>query len=249
MTAQLKAMVLDLDGVITSTAETHALAWKTMFDHYLQSRAVAGDEPFRPFDAQSDYLAYVDGKPRYDGVRSFLASRGISLPVGSSDDPGSEETVCGLGSRKNAEFLRLLAEQGVSAFPDARDCTRRWRAQGKRLAVVSSSRNCTQILEAGSARHWFDAQVDGSDLIEGGLRGKPAPDMFLRAADLLDVSPTETAVFEDAVAGVQAGSAGGFRVVVGVARHGRAQMLLDNGADVVVSSLDETERALAAAMR
>lgn len=236
----IKAVILDLDGVITRTADVHATAWKEMFDEFLSSRQEGGED-LRPFELPADYLEYVDGKPRYDGVRSFLASRGIELPEGSSEDDPSAETVRGLGNRKNARFLELIESNGVTVFPDAAEQISRWRESSKRTAVVSSSRNCGEILDAADARDWFEVQVDGNDVERCGLPGKPAPDMFLKAAEELGVRPDEAVVLEDAGVGVQAGRRGSFAMVVGVARHGDEEMLRRQGADRVVHELTELE--------
>jgi len=233
------AVILDLDGVITRTAKVHAAAWKRMFDAYLQHRAEREGREFEPFSIDKDYRAYVDGKPRYDGVRSFLAARGIQLPEGSPDDAPDQETVRGLGNRKNAHFHELLEEGGVEVFDDAVAMLFAWREQGLKTAVVSSSKNCEAIVRAAGLDAMFDRRVDGRDAQRLQLPGKPAPDIFLRAAEELDVAPSRAVVLEDAVAGVEAGHAGGFALVVGVARAEVAQSLLEHGADVVVRSLEE----------
>lgn len=224
-----RAVIFDLDGVVTRTADLHARAWKRMFDEYLGTRAE--DQP--PFDVATDYRTYVDGKTRYDGVRSFLASRSIVLPEGDPDDSRDRETVCSLGDRKNEYFHDLLASEGVKTYEDAVAQLRVWRADGLKTAVVTSSRNGSSILDAAGLWHLFDAGVDGNDAAELGLDGKPAPDVFLEAADRLGVDPGETIVLEDAVAGVEAGKRGGFGLVVGVAREG-GEALAEHGADIVV---------------
>ncbi len=235
----IAACLFDLDGVLTETATLHAEAWKQMFDAYLRRRATRAGEEFRPFDADADYEAYVDGKPRYDGVRSFLASRGIELPEGDPHDSASAETVTGLGNRKNELVLRLIHERGVETFPGSLRFVRAVRAVGLHTAVVSASANCREVLHAAGIDDLFEARVDGVTLGRRHLRGKPAPDSFLAAAAALDVEPAHAAVFEDAPAGVAAGRAGGFGFVVGVDRAGQADTLRAEGADVVVADLAE----------
>ncbi len=236
---ELQAAVLDLDGVITRTASTHARAWKTMFDEYLhRRRGEAGERPAE-FSIEDDYLKYVDGKPRYDGVEAFLQSRGIELPWGEPGDEPGKETVCGLGNRKNVIFLRLLEEGGVEVFDDAVRAVRAWRQRGAKTALVSSSKNCNRIVEAAKIGDLFDATVEGGEAQRERLPGKPQPDTFLRAAEKLGVGPEAAAVFEDAVAGVEAGRRGGFALVVGVARRGGEQRLRQGGADVVIASFDD----------
>lgn len=231
--------LFDLDGVLTQTAATHTRAWKQMFDGYLRERADRLGEPFVPFDPGDDYTRYVDGKPRHDGTRSFLGSRGIELPEGDPDDPGERETVHGLGTRKNALVLELIEREGVQTFPGSIDYVREVRAAGLRTAVVSSSANTQAVLQATGIEDLFDVRVDAGVARELGLRGKPAPDTFLRAAELLGGGPDDAAVFEDALSGVEAGRAGGFAFVVGVDRVGQADELAARGADVVVQDLAE----------
>ncbi len=233
----VSALLVDLDGVLTKTAVVHAAAWKQLFDEFFARRSEREHRPFEPFDVVRDYRAYVDGKPRYDGVQSVLASRGISLPYGSPDDPPDAETVCGLGNRKNAYFNRRLAEAGVEVYPDTVALLAAARKQGVRLAVVSSSENCEAVVRAAGLEGWFDVRVDGVDLARLGLRGKPAPDMFREAAARLGVEPKRAAVLEDAVAGVEAGHRGGFGLVVGVDRGGHSDELRRNGADIALSDL------------
>jgi beta-phosphoglucomutase family hydrolase len=233
------ACLFDLDGVLTQTAKVHAAAWKEMFDAYLHQRAQRSGEPFREFDAVADYDAYVDGKPRYDGVRSFLASRGIELPQGTPDDPPGAETVDGLGNRKNELVLKLIHDQGVQAYEGSVRYVRAARDAGFPRAVVSSSANCRDVLRAAAIEDLFDAVIDGVVAAQEGLGGKPAPDTFLAGARALGVQPREGAVFEDALAGVQAGRAGGFGFVVGVDRVGQRDALLAHGADIVVEDLAE----------
>jgi beta-phosphoglucomutase family hydrolase len=230
----IKACLLDMDGVLTDTASTHARAWKKTFDEFLERRGI---DP--PFDLDADYKAYVDGKTRYDGVRDFLASRGIELPEGTPDDPAEAETVAGVGNRKNELVQRLIAEEGVVVYEGSVLFVKEARRAGLKTAVVSSSANTEQILESAGISDLFDARVDGVVIAREKLNGKPAPDSFLRGAELLGVAPEAGAVFEDALAGVGAGRAGEFGLVVGVDRHGNPQALLDHGADVAVSDLAE----------
>jgi beta-phosphoglucomutase family hydrolase len=223
----IQACLFDLDGVLTQTAKVHAAAWKTMFDEYLKQRDGDG---FVAFDAHHDYDAYVDGLPRPDGVRSFLKSRGIEA---------DEATVKELGDRKNALVLKLIERDGVEAYPGSIHYVHAAKDAGRKLAVVSSSANAKDVLKAVGILELFDHIVDGHAVAEGGLKGKPAPDTFLAAAEALGVPPTHAAVFEDALAGVQAGRAGRFGVVVGVDRVGQADALAAHGATVVVQDLAE----------
>ncbi|MEA2361627.1 MAG: hypothetical protein QOD71_772 [Thermoleophilaceae bacterium] len=230
----IRACLFDLDGVLTQTAKVHAAAWKQMFDEFLRSRP----EPFREF-TQDDYEQYVDGKPRRDGVRSFLVARGIELPEGSPDDPSNRETVAGLGNRKNDMVQRLIREQGVQVYEGSVRYVKAVRDAGLRRAVVSSSANTREVLRATGIEDLFEAIVDGVVIERDGLKGKPAPDTFLAGARALDAEPAQAAVFEDAIAGVEAGRAGNFGFVVGVDRVGHAAELLAHGADIVVSDLSE----------
>jgi trehalose 6-phosphate phosphatase len=236
---KLDAILVDLDGVVTETAKIHAEAWKRMFDDYLRERVVRLDGTFHPFDLDKDYKKYVDGKPRYDGVASFLQSRNIYLPTGEESDLPSKETVCGLGNRKNQRFLETIRQRGVNAYQTSIDFLRCVKSRGLPLAVVTSSRNCREILLAAGIGDLFDAQVDGIVAREWMLPGKPAPDTFLAAARRLGVDPQRAAVIEDAVSGVQAGKAGKFELVIGVSRDGQPQLLEQSGADIVVSDLSE----------
>lgn len=232
------AVLFDLDGVLTSTAKIHASCWKTMFDDFLREQATPS-EPFRPFDIETDYKQYVDGKPRYEGVKSFLESRGIPLPEGTPEDPRTAKTVCGLGNRKD-ELVKAAIDRGeVEAYPGSIAFVRQLLEQGIRTAVVSSSNNCEQVLRAAGILDLFEARVDGLVATELHLPGKPSPDTFLKAAEMLGVSPDRAVVVEDAIAGVQAGRAGAFGLVVGVDRDGSGAALRANGADVVVTDLDE----------
>ena len=235
----MRGCLFDLDGVLTQTAKVHDAAWKEMFDAYLRERAQRTGEPFVPFDPVKDYDEYVDGKPRPDGVRSFLESRGITLPDGGDDDPPSAETVHGLGNRKNVILLRRIREDGVEAYPGSVAFVRAVKEAGLPRAVVSSSANCRAVLVAAGIEDLFDVRIDGVVAERDHLRGKPAPDTFLAGARALGLKPTAGAVFEDALAGVAAGRAGGFGFVVGVDRVGQAQALRDHGADIVVTDLSE----------
>ena len=236
---RIRACLFDLDGVLTQTARVHAAAWQEMFDAFLRERAARTREPFVPFDPVADYTAYVDGKPRYDGVRSFLAARGIRLPEGSPSDPPSAETVHGLGNRKNELVLALLKRDGVQVFEGSVRYVRAARDAGLHRAVVSASANCRDVLEAAGIEDLFEVRIDGIVTEEKHLRGKPAPDTFLAASEEVGVQPAEAAVFEDALAGVEAGRAGRFGFVVGVDRAGQRDALREHGADVVVSDLVE----------
>jgi len=233
------ACLFDLDGVLTQTATVHAAAWKQMFDEFLSSWAERTGTPYVPFDAHTDYDEYVDGKPRLDGTRDFLRSRGIDLPDGTDDDPAGAPTVRGLSNRKNDLVLTKIREDGVDVYEASVDYVRKVRSAGLKTAVVSSSANTRDVLECTKIEDLFDAVVDGVTARQQHLPGKPAPDTFLAAARALGVDPAHAAVFEDALAGVAAGRAGGFGFVVGVDRVGQAAALLEHGADVVVTDLSE----------
>ena len=233
----VRGCLFDLDGVLTKTAKVHDAAWKEMFDGYLRDRAQRNDEPFVPFDPVTDYNVYVDGKPRAEGTRSFLASRGIRLPEGSADDPADAQTIGGLGNRKNAIVLRRIREDGVEPYQGSVRYVRAVRAAGLRTAVVSSSANCRDVLIAAGIEDEFEARIDGVVAEREHLRGKPEPDSFLAGARALALTPGQAAVFEDALAGVAAGRAGKFGYVVGVDRTGQAGALQEHGADVVVTDL------------
>jgi len=237
--SQITACLFDLDGVLTKTAVVHAHAWKQTFDEFLKKRAEQKGEEFREFDIDTDYNEYVDGKPRYDGVRSFLESRGIELPEGDPDDPPSAETVCGLGNRKNELVLELIERDGVEPYEGSVAFVKAARAAGLRRAVVSSSANCQEVLEAAGIEDLFEARIDGRVTDEKQLKGKPAPDTYLAGAEALGVEPAAACVFEDAVSGVEAGHAGHFGHVVGVDRVDHAAALREHGADVVVKDLGE----------
>jgi beta-phosphoglucomutase family hydrolase len=235
--AAIRACLFDLDGVLTQTALVHAAAWKEMFDTFLREHGARAGQPFVPFDPVGDYARYVDGMPRADGVRSFLASRGITLPEGSRDDPPGAATVHGLGNRKNVLVLGRIRESGVVVYDGSVRYVRAVRDAGLPRAVVSSSANTLAVLESAGLVDLFDVRVDGVVAVQRGLRGKPAPDTFLAAADALGVHRRSAAVFEDALAGVEAGAAGGFGFVVGVDRAGHADALRARGADIVVGDL------------
>ncbi|HEX4010438.1 MAG TPA: beta-phosphoglucomutase family hydrolase [Solirubrobacteraceae bacterium] len=231
------ACLFDLDGVLTQTAKVHDQAWKETFDAYLRARAEKTGDAFKEFDPVRDYDEYVDGKPRYDGVKSFLESRGIDLPWGSSDDPPDKETICGIGNRKNELVLKLIKQNGVEPYEGSVRYVNAVRDAGLRRAVVSSSANCKDVLIAAGIEDLFEARIDGNTVEQEHLKGKPAPDTFLAGARLLGVAPAHAAVFEDALAGVQAGHDGEFGFVVGVDRVGQAEELKRHGASVVVKDL------------
>ncbi|HEU5108490.1 MAG TPA: beta-phosphoglucomutase family hydrolase [Micromonosporaceae bacterium] len=228
-------MLFDLDGVLTGTAALHREAWRATFDEFLRHR---DPEHFVPF-SDRDYADYVDGRPRADGVRTFLAARGIVLPEGSPDDPPTTNTVHGVGNRKNELVQRIMAERGVAPYPGSRRYLEAARDAGLAIAVVTSSANGAAVLDAADLTPFVQALIDGLAITEQGLRGKPAPDSFLAGAKALGVEPEHAAVFEDALAGVAAGHAGGFGYVVGVNRADQADALRANGADIVVDDLAE----------
>jgi beta-phosphoglucomutase family hydrolase len=236
---QYDAVLLDLDGVITDTASVHAACWKQMFDEYLRKRATQRGEAFRPFDLATDYRLYVDGKPRFDGVRDFLTSRGIQLPEGTPSDPPQAETVGGLGNRKNDLVNKIIEDIGVEPYEGSVRLIRQLRHHGFKIAVVTSSQNCEVVLRAAELDAFFDIRVDGNTILTEQLAGKPAPDTFLMAAKLLGVEPSRAVVIEDALSGVEAGSAGSFGLVIGVARKGNADELRHHGAHLVVNDLGE----------
>jgi beta-phosphoglucomutase family hydrolase len=231
---EVRACLLDLDGVLTRTATVHAAAWKEMFDEFLATLSPP-QPPFTP----GDYDRYVDGRPRLDGTRAFLVSRGISLPEGTPGDPAGAATVHGLSTRKNEQVLAKIATGGVEVYEGSVRYVRAARAAGLATALVSSSANAVPVLEGAGLLELFDTVVDGRDVVERGLGGKPAPDTFLFACERLGVAPAEAAVFEDALAGAEAGRAGGFGLVVGVDRVGQAEELRRRGADIVVRDLSE----------
>ena len=235
----IKACLFDMDGVLTETAKVHAAAWKEMFDTYLVERAKRTGEELAPFDRTDDYNEYVDGKPRYDGVRSFLAARGITLEQGAPTDSPDAETVDGLGNRKNQLVMKIIREQGVDAYPGSIKLVKALRNGGMATAVVSSSANTKEVIAAAGIEALFDARVDGVYVESEHLQGKPAPDAYLAAAKMLDVQADQAAVFEDALSGVESGRAGKFGLVVGVDRVGHADALRKHGADIVVEDLAE----------
>ena len=235
----IAACLFDMDGVLTRTATVHAKAWAEAFDALLQRRADEGGPAFVPFDPGADYTAHVDGKPREAGVRDFLASRDITLPEGSPEDPPSAETVRGVGNAKNEKLLEVLERDGVEVFDGSVRFLKAAKAAGLRTAVVSSSANTVAALTAAGILDLMEERVDGTTIASEGIPGKPAPDTFLLAATRLGLTPAQCAVFEDALAGVEAGRAGDFGWVVGVDRAGQRAALLERGADVVVDDLEE----------
>ncbi len=244
-TVHFDAVLFDLDGVVTQTEKLHAIAWKTLFDDFLTRRTQQNKTPFTPFDAESDYLQYVDGKQRYDGVASFLAARGISLPDGNPEDSVEEETICGLGNKKNAAFLECLTDTGIEVFDSTIVLIKALRQHGIKIAVVSSSKNCRIVLEQAELTHLFDTRVDGVESARLKLPGKPAPDTYLEAARRLGVKPKRAAIVEDANSGIEAGHRGGFGLMLGVARQNNHAALEQNGADVVVTDLKEVDAGTA----
>jgi beta-phosphoglucomutase family hydrolase len=237
--AGVQTCLFDLDGVLTQTAKLHAAAWKQMFDHFLRQRAARTNTRFKPFELKADYDRYLDGKPRYDGVRSFLTSRGIKIPEGQPSDPPGTETVTGLGNLKNEMVLKLIREKGVETYEGSIRYVKAAREQGFPCAVVSSSTNCREVLRSAGIQNLFDVMIDGIAARRFRLKGKPAPDTYLAAARRLHARPERAAVYEDALAGVEAGRAGRFGFVVGVDRVGQAEALRRHGADIVVSDLAE----------
>ena len=233
------AVIFDMDGVITRTAAVHSLAWKKMFDEYLHYREKKYHEPFCEFTHAGDYLSFVDGRPRYQGVDAFLKSRGIHIPFGKPEDEPQQETVCGLGNRKNELFNQVLQEEGVGVYDSTVTLIKELLSKGIRLGVATSSKNCVPILEKAGIAGLFGTRVDGVVSAGLGLKGKPEPDIFTTASDNLGVQHHRAIVVEDAVSGVQAGRKGKFGLVIGVARENNAQELAVNGADFVVADLSE----------
>jgi beta-phosphoglucomutase family hydrolase len=238
-TGGYKAWLFDLDGVITDTASVHAAAWKGTFDEYLKVVSEREGRPFEPFEIDPDYYRYVDGKPRYAGVDSFLRSRGIIVDWGDANDPPSRETVCGIGNRKNALFNEVLRLRGVEVFESSVALVQELRTRGRRVAVVTSSKNCDAVLQAAGIQNMFEVRVDGNVAATKKLAGKPSPDTYEEAARMLGTLPEQAVVIEDAISGVQAGRRGGFGLVIGVARSHDPEVLHQNGADLVVRDLAE----------
>ncbi len=237
----IDAVIFDMDGVLTQTARIHAAAWKRMFDEYRQRRLEKGEKEFSPFDPEGDYLKYVDGKPRYEGIRSFLQAQGIDLEYGTPDDEPGKETLCGLGNRKNQLFHKILREKRVEVYPAALRLVKELREKGFKTAVVSSSKNCAAVLQQAGIAELFDTRVDGKDAERLQLKGKPNPDIFLLAAERLKVEPKRAAVVEDAIAGVEAGKRGKFRCVIAVDRKNLTPTFQQKGADAVVRTLAEVK--------
>ena len=238
-TLPFRAVIFDMDGVITKTALTHAAAWKKMFDEYLRKREAEHGEKFVEFTHAGDYLPYVDGKPRYKGVASFLESRNIHIPFGDPSDPPDAETACGLGNRKNQAFNEVLEKEGVEVYPSTVNLLNELKEAGIKLGVASSSKNCKPVLEAVDLLDMFDARVDGVVSAEKGLHGKPEPDIFTTASDMVGVPYSKAIVVEDAVSGVQAGAKGKFGLTIGIARENNTNELKEAGADIVVEDLEE----------
>lgn len=236
---QFEAMLFDMDGVITRSAKGHGELWKVVFDDFLKEFSARHNLPFKQFDARSDYHDYVDGKPRYDGVVSFLASRGIMIPFGEPTDDETTETCCGLGNRKNKLFLEYMDNVGVSVFDTSVALVRELRSRGKKIAVVSASKNAEYVLRRAGIFELFDVIVSGREAAALSLAGKPAPDTYLKAIDLLETTPDRSVVFEDSVTGVQAAKTAGVRLIVGVDRADDCAALLWHGANVVVNDLCE----------
>lgn len=234
-----EAVIFDMDGVITKTALTHAAAWKKMFDEYLRKREAEHGEKFMAFTHAGDYLPYVDGKPRYNGVASFLESRGIDIPYGDPSDLPGAETCCGLGNRKNEAFNEVLEKEGVQVYPSTVALINELKKAGIKLGVASSSKNCKPVLERVNLLDVFEARVDGVVSAELGLHGKPEPDIFTTACDIAGAKYNKSIVVEDAVSGVQAGAKGNFGLTIGIARENNRQELEEGGADIVVEDLEE----------
>ncbi len=230
----IKALIVDMDGVVTHTAKIHADAWKRMVDTFLRKRGEEEGKEYEPMDEEKDYRAYIDGVPRHQAVRDLFAARGITLPEGTPEDYNGKATVAGLGNLKNMYFLELI-KQGVEVYNDTVAWLKQQQDTGKRLAIVSSSKNCHDILQRAGLLRFFEERVDGLTVVTQNLQPKPAADMFLEAANRLGVSPAETAVFEDAPAGIQAAKAGNFALVVGIDRGTDSQSLQQSGADLVIS--------------
>jgi len=233
-----QGIIFDLDGVVTKTAQVHAAAWKEMFDEYLRLREKRDGEVFKEFTYEEDYLTYVDGKPRYNGVQSFLESRAVQILFGDPGDHSDKETVCGLGNRKNDKFLEVLNKEGVQAYDSTIAIIKQLKLENLRIGVASSSKNCLPILKKTGLESYFETRVDGVVSAELKLQGKPKGDIFVKAAENLNIDPKSSIVVEDAVSGVQAGKNGGFGLVIGLARENNQKDLLENGADVVVDDFE-----------
>jgi len=233
-----QAVILDMDGVITQTVKLHMKAWKQTFDQFLEKRV---GEDYQAFETK-DYKIYIDGIPRFDGVRNFLKSRDIELQEGGDDGNSNDDTIYSIGMSKNKAFRELLNSEGIEVFPDTLEMITSWKNEGKKLAVISSSRNCEYIIESAGLTDMFEVRVDGETLKKENIKGKPEPDIFLRAAELLGVSPDKAIVIEDAILGVEAGKKGNFLLVVGVARNGEELDLEKAGADIVVNKLTEIQQ-------
>lgn len=241
MSYTFTGFIFDLDGVITNTAKVHAKAWKETFDEYLRKRESEKGEPFKEFTYEGDYLTYVDGKPRYEGVKSFLESRGINLDFGQPSDPPGAETVCGIGNRKNEKFLEVLQTQGVEVYDSTVSFIKRLKENAIHVGVASSSKNCKFVLDRAGLEDLFEVRVDGVVSAEKKLKGKPEGDIFVTAARMMSVSPDRSVVVEDATSGVRAGKNGGFGLVLGIAREDNEKDLYDNGADIVVGDMAEID--------
>jgi HAD superfamily hydrolase (TIGR01509 family) len=235
-----EAAIFDMDGVVTNSAIIHSRSWKRVFDGYLQFRLTHYQEPFVEFTHERDYLGYLDGRPRYDGIEAFLASRKIRIPRGTADDLMGSETICGLGARKNAIFNQIVETEGVDVFESTIAMIRELLDRGLKVGLATSSYNSAVILGKTGTRHLFGTVVDGLESAILGLRGKPEPDIFVTAAANLGSASSRSIVFEDAVSGVRAGAKGGFALVIGIAREGNAKELREGGADLVVGDLSET---------
>ena len=233
------AVIFDLDGVITQTAKVHSLAWKRMFDDYLKLREKKYNEPFKEFTHGNDYLPFVDGKPRYKGVESFLVSRKIVLDFGDPSDSPGEETICGLGNMKDSTFNEILATDGVKVYDSTVDMIKALKSLGIKIGVASSSKNCKPVLKAAGLLELFETRVDGVISVELNLKGKPEPDIFTTACDNLHVNYNKAIIVEDAVSGVQAGAKGNFGLVLGIARENNEDELMENGADIVIRDFSE----------